>query len=105
MEEQRQRQEEEARRNAPTDAAPATKEPEASKEVQNEEALLKQALAMSLEGSEESSAATESTAPSSGSVPDFAHMTEEEQIAFAMQMSMQDQRKCLKIICTLIIKN
>lgn len=24
---------------------------------------------------------------------DFANMTEEEQIAFAMQMSMQDQRK------------
>lgn len=26
-------------------------------------------------------------------MPDFANMTEEEQIAFAMQMSMQDQRK------------
>lgn len=25
-------------------------------------------------------------------MPDFANMTEEEQIAFAMQMSMQDQR-------------
>jgi hypothetical protein len=28
-------------------------------------------------------------------MPDFANMTEEEQIAFAMQMSMQDARKCL----------
>ena len=26
-------------------------------------------------------------------MPDFANMTEEEQIAFAMQMSMQDSRK------------
>lgn len=26
-------------------------------------------------------------------IPDFANMTEEEQIAFAMQMSMQDARK------------
>lgn len=25
-------------------------------------------------------------------MPDFANMTEEEQIAFAMQMSMQDHR-------------
>lgn len=29
-------------------------------------------------------------------MPDFANMTEEEQIAFAMQMSMQDARKYLK---------
>lgn len=89
MEEQRQRQEDEARRTQPDVPAPIKEEP---KEVSNEEAMLKRALAMSLEGSEESSVATESTAPSSGSVPDFAHMTEEEQIAFAMQMSMQDQR-------------
>lgn len=26
-------------------------------------------------------------------MPDFSNMTEEEQIAFAMQMSMQDARK------------
>ncbi|OXU27389.1 hypothetical protein TSAR_013853 [Trichomalopsis sarcophagae] len=90
MEEQRQRQEDEARRTQPDVPAPIKEEP---KEVSNEEAMLKRALAMSLEGSEESSVATESTAPSSGSVPDFAHMTEEEQIAFAMQMSMQDQQE------------
>lgn len=51
----------------------------------NEEAMLERALAMSLEGGEE-----EQSTPA---VPDFAHMTEEEQIAFAMQMSMQDARK------------
>jgi 26S proteasome regulatory subunit N10 len=47
--------------------------------------MLERALAMSLEGREE-----EQSTPA---VPDFAHMTEEEQIAFAMQMSMQDARK------------
>jgi hypothetical protein len=31
-------------------------------------------------------------------MPDFANMTEEEQIAFAMQMSMQDARKFCYII-------
>jgi hypothetical protein len=51
----------------------------------NEEAMLERALAMSLEGGEE-----EQSTPA---VPDFARMTEEEQIAFAMQMSMQDARK------------
>jgi 26S proteasome regulatory subunit N10 len=51
----------------------------------NEEAMLERALAMSLVGGEE-----EKNTPA---VPDFAHMTEEEQIAFAMQMSMQDARK------------
>ncbi|KAJ4426267.1 hypothetical protein ANN_27079 [Periplaneta americana] len=51
----------------------------------NEEAMLERALAMSLEGGEE-----EQSTPA---VPDFAHMTEEEQIAFAMQMSMQDARE------------
>jgi Ubiquitin interaction motif. len=47
--------------------------------------MLERALAMSLEGGEEKQ--------STPAVPDFAHMTEEEQIAFAMQMSMQDARK------------
>lgn len=52
----------------------------------NEEAMLEQAVAMSL--------ATDSTAPASTapSVPDFASMTEEEQIAYAMQMSLQQTR-------------
>jgi hypothetical protein len=30
-------------------------------------------------------------------MPDFANMTEEEQIAFAMQMSMQDARKLIPL--------
>ena len=90
MEEQRQRQEDEARRAQATETAPA--KPETIKEAPNEEALLKRALAMSLGGTEESVATPESDAPTAGAVPDFARMTEEEQIAFAMQMSMQDQR-------------
>lgn len=42
--------------------------------------MLERALAMSME--------TEDSTPTP--VPDFANMTEEEQIIFAMQMSMQD---------------
>lgn len=99
MEEQRQRQEDEARRAQANEAA-TNKQPETIKEVPNEEAMLKRALAMSLEGAEDStSPATDNTAPTSGNVPDFARMTEEEQIAFAMQMSMQDQRMCMKYSC------
>ncbi|XP_021919350.1 26S proteasome non-ATPase regulatory subunit 4 isoform X2 [Zootermopsis nevadensis] len=83
MEEQRQRQEEEARRAQVASAADgSTPAPTPVKEAPNEEAMLERALAMSLEGGEE-----EQSTPA---VPDFAHMTEEEQIAFAMQMSMQD---------------
>lgn len=54
--------------------------------VPNEEALLERALAMSLEAGAE-----EARAPAA--MPDFAQMSEEEQIAFAMQMSMQDARE------------
>lgn len=83
MEEQRQRQEEEARRAQVASAADgSTPAPTPIKEAPNEEAMLERALAMSLEGGEEE--------PNAPAVPDFAHMTEEEQIAFAMQMSMQD---------------
>lgn len=35
-------------------------------------------------------------------MPDFANMTEEEQIAFAMQMSMQDQRKFTSLIMKML---
>lgn len=60
----------------------------------NEEALLERALAMSLGGDESSTAAnTVSSITSAGGAPDFSAMSEEEQIAFAMQMSMQDARK------------
>ncbi|KAM7355223.1 regulatory particle non-ATPase 10 [Cochliomyia hominivorax] len=89
MEEQRQRQEEEQRRAAggaaetesgstekTTSAGPAA--PKAAVDEPNsEEAMLQRALAMSTEQSDDN-------------LPDFANMTEEEQIAFAMQMSMQD---------------
>ncbi|XP_075160215.1 regulatory particle non-ATPase 10 isoform X2 [Haematobia irritans] len=88
MEEQRQRQEEEQRRAAgasteetggaekstSTGSAAATA---AADEPNSEEAMLQRALAMSTEQSDDN-------------LPDFANMTEEEQIAFAMQMSMQD---------------
>lgn len=94
MEEQRQRQEDEARRAQATETA-TNKQPETIKEAPNEEAMLKRALAMSLEGAEDSTPATDDTAPCRGNVPDFTNMTEEEQIAFAMQMSMQDQRELL----------
>lgn len=89
MEEQRQRQEDEARH---AQVAETEVKPEIVTETPNEEAMLKRALAMSLEGTEEVSSVPE-TNPTSNQVPDFARMSEEEQIAFAMQMSMQDQRK------------
>jgi len=94
MEEQRQRQEDEARR-AQANETTANKQPETIKEAPNEEAMLKRALAMSLEGADDSTAASDNIAPCRDNVPDFTNMTEEEQIAFAMQMSMQDQRKFL----------
>lgn len=90
MEEQRQRQEDEARRAQATETAPA--KPETIKEAPNEEAMLKRALAMSLGVAEETATVPEASPPATANVPDFAHMSEEEQIAFAMQMSMQDQR-------------
>ncbi|XP_017886419.1 26S proteasome non-ATPase regulatory subunit 4 [Ceratina calcarata] len=97
MEEQRQRQEDEARRAQANETA-TNKPPETIKEVHNEEAMLKRALAMSLEGSEKTSSTAENVpaAPANTNAPDFARMTEEEQIAFAMQMSMQDQQELLE---------
>ncbi|XP_076630967.1 regulatory particle non-ATPase 10 [Colletes latitarsis] len=92
MEEQRQRQEDEARRAQATEVT-TNKLSETVKATPNEEAMLKRALSMSVEGNEDSSSTSENTTPISGTVPDFARMTEEEQIAFAMQMSMQDQQE------------
>ncbi|XP_022906581.1 26S proteasome non-ATPase regulatory subunit 4 isoform X2 [Onthophagus taurus] len=79
MEEQRQRQEEEARKAREASAADGTVETAAIKEEPTEEALLEKALAMSMEQGAVNQPAV-----------DFANMTEDEQIAFAMQMSMQD---------------
>lgn len=92
MEEQRQRQEDEARRTKGTTSAdPAAVKSSPIKEEPNAEAMLERALAMSME--EESEAAVAAGAPT----VDFANMTEDEQIAFAMQMSMQDARKFLVV--------
>lgn len=63
-----------------------------------EEALLERALAMSMETGEDepmivqegSSSSASAAADIASSQMDFNNMTEEEQIAFAMQMSMQD---------------
>ncbi|KOX79750.1 26S proteasome non-ATPase regulatory subunit 4 [Melipona quadrifasciata] len=83
MEEQRQRQEDEARRAQTNEAA--TNEPsETIREVHNEEAMLKRALAMSLEGAETSSSTADNTTPANINAPDFARMTEEEQIAILL---------------------
>ncbi|TSO05461.1 26S proteasome non-ATPase regulatory subunit 4 [Bagarius yarrelli] len=72
MEEQRQRQEEEARRAAAQSAAEAGIATPTADE--SEEALLKMSVSQ----------------PETGvtSLPDFSSMTEEEQIAYAMQMSL-----------------
>lgn len=83
MEEQRQRQEEEARKAREASSADGTVKASPIKEEPTEEALLERALAMSMEEGE--SAVSHATP-----AVDFANMTEEEQIAFAMQMSMQD---------------
>lgn len=97
MEEQRQRQEEEQRRALvasntegvveSSGAGPSGEIASSSAlsaaalvEPNSEEAMLQRALALSTETADDN-------------LPDFANMTEEEQIAFAMQMSMQDARK------------
>uniref|UniRef100_T1ISP0 26S proteasome non-ATPase regulatory subunit 4 n=1 Tax=Strigamia maritima TaxID=126957 RepID=T1ISP0_STRMM len=85
MEEQRQRQEEEARRAAVQSSAESkVPAPGAKTETEgsNEESLLEKALAMSME----------TDAPVVANDPDFAAMTEEEQIAYAMQMSLQQSQ-------------
>uniref|UniRef100_A0A182QT28 26S proteasome non-ATPase regulatory subunit 4 n=1 Tax=Anopheles farauti TaxID=69004 RepID=A0A182QT28_9DIPT len=104
MEEQRLRQEEEQRRATANSAAEGTAsaasgDNEATAgsatgasssagaaragEPHAEEAMLERALALS----------TGEIMPTDDSMPDFANMTEEEQIAFAMQMSMQDAQE------------
>ncbi|XP_067365186.1 26S proteasome non-ATPase regulatory subunit 4-like isoform X2 [Channa argus] len=73
MEEQRQRQEDEARRAAVASAAEAGITSPAADE--SDDALLKMSVPH-----------TDSSAPT---LPDFSRMTEDEQIAYALQMSMQ----------------
>jgi len=87
LEEQRHRQEEDARRardttgGQETQSAPAT----AGGNQANDDAMLQAALEMSMDPDVEPPA----TAPAAGQEVDIAAMTEEEQIAYALQMSMQ----------------
>ncbi|KAG5900025.1 hypothetical protein JTB14_009105 [Gonioctena quinquepunctata] len=87
MEEQRQRQEDEARKAKDEPGSETGTKAEPIKEEPSEEALLERALAMSMEQGGEPKCAAKRAAV------DFANMTEEEQIAFAMQMSMQDAQE------------
>jgi len=106
MEEQRQRQEEEAKRNQQPAAPKEITIPEDNEDGDDEEALLAKALAMSIgvgdetEDDSQSAPSVNVSAPAGGAfgnpagfssmgVPDFATMTEDEQIAYAMRMSMQ----------------
>ncbi|KAL6109505.1 pip5k1a [Pungitius sinensis] len=73
MEEQRQRQEDEARRASVVSAADAGISSPAADE--SDDTLLKMSVPH--------------TVPSTPTLPDFSRMTEDEQIAYALQMSMQ----------------
>jgi len=94
MEEQRARQEAES--GAPAGAgsgeAPAADAaPTAMAGADAEDdPVLARALAMSVGGSGASSAAPAAAASASGAEPDLSAMTEDEQIAYAMRMSMQE---------------
>lgn len=91
MEEQRQRQEDETKQVIEDTAGEATPKPTTTVAVppsDSEEALLEQALAMSMNPGGGSSSAMEETP-----IPDFSTMTEEEQIAYAMQMSLAPEDK------------
>ncbi|RZC10191.1 26S proteasome non-ATPase regulatory subunit 4 [Asbolus verrucosus] len=87
MEEQRQRQEDEARRAKEASSVEGGVKTSPIKEEPSEEAMLERALAMSMEEDVE---AVNTGVPTT---VDFANMTEDEQIAFAMQMSMQDAQE------------
>jgi len=89
MEEQRARQQAET---GPETAPDKPAEPaEAAPDASNEEALLQRALAMSMDTGESEESVTPPVTSVRASQPrDLASMTEEEQIAYAMQMSMAD---------------
>ncbi|CAG2176311.1 unnamed protein product [Oppiella nova] len=57
--------------------------------IPQEDALLEKALAMSLEADEDRGTGVKPPMVDPSAMPDFATMTEEEQIAYAMQMSLQ----------------
>nr|CAG4638546.1 EOG090X08NC [Cyclestheria hislopi] len=87
MEEQRQRQEDEARRSA-AQQPPEMNANAASGAPSTEDVMLERALAISM--GQPSSVAVGTGNANLGAFPDFSTMSEEEQIAYAMQMSMQD---------------
>ncbi|KAJ8942958.1 hypothetical protein NQ318_016733 [Aromia moschata] len=93
MEEQRQRQEDEARRAKEASNTESGVKAETIKEEPSEEAMLERALAMSMEEGGEQVTTTRPPV-------DFANMTEDEQIAFAMQMSMQDAQEASASVAT-----
>lgn len=87
MEEQRQRQEDETKQVMEDTASEVTPKPTTTTAVppsDSEEALLEQALAMSMNPTAETTTSAMEETP----IPDFSTMTEEEQIAYAMQMSL-----------------
>jgi len=89
MEEQRARQEEDARKSGGVETATAT--PATIPEESNEEVLLKQALDMSLQPDDSTPTPASTTAANSSAssnAPDPFMMSEEDQIAYAMQLSM-----------------
>jgi len=99
MEEQRQRQEEEARRSTGQqqggEPAAANVVAAATAAPSNDDAMLERALAMSMDqqpSGNVSSVASAAPTVLAPAYPDFATMTEEEQIAYAMQMSMQESK-------------
>jgi len=91
LEEQRHRQEEDARRGRENNTGGAQQETQSApataggNQVAGDDEMLQAALEMSMDPDVEPPA----TAPASGQEIDFASMTEDEQIAYALQMSMQ----------------
>ncbi|XP_070540131.1 26S proteasome non-ATPase regulatory subunit 4-like [Ptychodera flava] len=89
MEEQRQRQDDESRK-AQEESVGVTEgggEQRATVAADSEEALLEQAIAMSMQQPPSSVSESVQDTP----MPDFSAMTEEEQIAYAMRMSLTPQ--------------
>ncbi|TRY76726.1 hypothetical protein TCAL_07431 [Tigriopus californicus] len=94
MEEQRARQEAESRNQGgeamEAEAVVAPADPTAASDPNSEEALLRRALAMSMEP-EGTQGGDGAPAQSASDEPNLAAMTEDEQIAYAMRMSMQEE--------------
>merc|ERR1711935_30736 len=78
--------------NTTESAAPAAAaQPETAEAQTSEEALLQRALAMSMDTGEAGGEAAPAAAePAAAQEKDLSSMTEEEQIAYAMQMSMAE---------------